>query len=311
MAAAITRITPGRGRAGDSITIEGSGFSAAAGRNSVTVGGVAATVTAESATSITATMPAGIATDKHLDVTVANLTDATTSNAFRWWSKASLATLRTLRLAATLHGAIERDEGGSTAQRPRIAEARDWERALTLLECLPFDVLSAKGRVMARATDGAVSVAAGTAGQRYTRDVTTTGGAFRTRQTRSFHWGRALATTDTAEVLLSANGRDTISAATGDYHAAVAACRLAKVMIGCRRSSPTGSDVTRVRVFKNGSAAWDSNDLATIDRPDVRQGEAWAAYPWLSLAAGDRIAVAVTKDNGTSEMNVFAHAVVL
>lgn len=309
MAVAITRITPGRGRAGDSIAITGSGFSAAAGRNGVTVGGIAATVTAEDDESITVTVPTGVATDKHLDVVVSNLTDSTAAT-HRWWSKASLATLRALRLPVTVHGGIEASIGATAEAQPEVAQARDWERVIGMLEVLPWDVLTSKGRIAARATTGLVSVAAGTAGQRYTRDKTTTGGSWRTRAQQCLSWGRAFATTDTTETLLPANASDAVATSQGEGQVVLAAGKLAIISIMCRRGTPVGSDITRVRVFVNGVAGFDSNNEASTNIPSVRAGEVWAAYPWLTVAAGDRLTVGLTKSNGTSAMNLVAKAMV-
>ena len=289
MAATIERITPGRGRAGDTVTVTGSGFSAAAGRNGVTVGGVAATVLTETATAIAVLVPAGITQDKFLDVVVSNLTDATSAT-HRWWSKASLATLRALRLPVTVHGQVEQEAGATTAQVAEVAEARDWERALSLLEVLQRDTLTAKGYLAARATTATSPVVA--------------------RAQQGMSGGRQLATTDTAEILLPANASDSIATSQGEGQVVLAAGKMVMIAILCRRATPTGSNINRVRIFVNGTAAYDSNNEAVVDRPSVVAGDVWVGYPWLTVAAGDRIQVGVTKSNGTSTMNLFARALV-
>lgn len=58
----ITNITPDNGLAGTSITITGTGFSAVAAQNIVTINGVAATVTAATETSLTLTAPPTVST---------------------------------------------------------------------------------------------------------------------------------------------------------------------------------------------------------------------------------------------------------
>jgi YD repeat-containing protein len=57
----VAQVTPGRGRAGDVVTIFGTGFGAI-GNTSVSFNGVAATPTAVSATQITVAVPAGVTT---------------------------------------------------------------------------------------------------------------------------------------------------------------------------------------------------------------------------------------------------------
>ncbi|KAK7468036.1 hypothetical protein BaRGS_00036740, partial [Batillaria attramentaria] len=52
----VTSVTPAQGQAGDSVVIAGTGFSGTGGDNTVTVGGVAATVTSPSTTSLTVTL---------------------------------------------------------------------------------------------------------------------------------------------------------------------------------------------------------------------------------------------------------------
>lgn len=315
MAADVTSITPGRGRAGDSFTIAGSGFSAAAGRNGVTVDGIAATVTSESDTAIAVTVPAGIAEDVHVDVVVSNLTDATSST-WRWWSKASATTLRTLRLALNVGGRGEVGEPGQGKDNDRddVAQARFLERVITLLEFLPWDLLTAVGATPARGTSGLVRVAPGTTGQRYTRDLTNTAGSWRTRHVVTHAWARQIQTGDTTEQTLNVGGVDTTTTMTHDGNAGVVyAGKLAIITLACRRANPAGSTINRVRIFLNGTAAWDSSDVsvaAVADRPAVAADGTWVAYPWLTVAAGDRLAFAVTKSNGTSEMNLHAFGLV-
>jgi uncharacterized protein (TIGR03437 family) len=57
----VAQVTPGRGRAGDVVTIFGTGFGAI-GNTSVSFNGVATTPTAVSVTQITIAVPAGVTT---------------------------------------------------------------------------------------------------------------------------------------------------------------------------------------------------------------------------------------------------------
>src|SRR5262249_13039962 len=69
----ITSFSPSSGPAGSSVTITGTGFNAGIGSNVVYLGGVKATVTAATATSITVTVPTGTAWQP-ITVTSNNLT---------------------------------------------------------------------------------------------------------------------------------------------------------------------------------------------------------------------------------------------
>jgi YD repeat-containing protein len=72
----IAEFTPNSGAAGTPVTLYGSGFSAVAGSNTVKFNGVAALVSAATATSLTATVPAGATTGK---ISVANPNGSVTS----------------------------------------------------------------------------------------------------------------------------------------------------------------------------------------------------------------------------------------
>ena len=69
----VQRFAPAYGRPGDSVTVVGRGFSATPSSNQVTIGGVAATVTAAAADHLTITVPAAAASGR-ITVTVAAAT---------------------------------------------------------------------------------------------------------------------------------------------------------------------------------------------------------------------------------------------
>ena len=307
MPPAVTRITPGRGRAGEAVTIEGTGFAAVLSSNSVTVDGIQAHILTASATALAIVVPAGIQVDRHIDVVV---TVAGAAATHRWWSKASKATLRTVRLPLHVEGPDEAADA-ATGTRPEVARSRSFNRASTILEVLPFDLLTSKGRLVARGTNGLVTVAAGATGQRYHRSNGNTGGEWRTREPFSLVWGRCLLAAENTEQQMCANGADTLTTSQGERHAVAKACKLAIITLAVRRASPTANNVSRLRVLVNGTAAFDSDNLAAGDRPSVVQGGVWTGRPWLTLAAGDRVAIAITKSGTTSEMNVIARAVVV
>jgi len=75
----ISSFTPASGPIGTTVTITGTNFSAITSNNTVTFNGVAATVTASAATSITVTVPLG-ATTGSIAVTVAGITATSATN---------------------------------------------------------------------------------------------------------------------------------------------------------------------------------------------------------------------------------------
>ena len=92
MPAVVTKITPGRGRVGDTISLIGTGFSTVGGQNVVTVDGQAATVTLDTATQVDITVPGAIAVNRHVEVIIENLSDPGPFT-WWWWSKELVANL--------------------------------------------------------------------------------------------------------------------------------------------------------------------------------------------------------------------------
>ena len=79
VAPTIVAFAPTSGKAGDQIVITGSNFDATAANNAVTIGGIAATVTASSSTSIAVTVPATAVTGK-IAVTIGALSATSTTD---------------------------------------------------------------------------------------------------------------------------------------------------------------------------------------------------------------------------------------
>lgn len=300
MAVAIDRITPGRGFVGDILTIEGSGFAATVGATTVTVDGMTADVVSASPTAIAIVVPSLIETGKHVPVVVENTSDGT-SDGTHWWS-ATTSGLATARLPIAVHGSAERTLNQSDSL-PGVLMARTWERLVTMAEAIPFDMLTSKGRMAARGSTGLTTVAAGTAYQRYIRQAST-GGAWRDRVVLSWGYACEVQAAQTSEVQLPWNAWDAGGSGSEEEAVVVSACRLSLIQVAARTASPAGNAITRVRAIVNGSAAWDSDSLATALRPNVVANGVWRAAPWLSLSAGDRVALGVTKNGSTSVMAV-------
>lgn len=306
MSVEVVRITPGAGRAGDTIEVEGSGFGTEVHRLAVTLGGTPVSIADLTDEGFALVVPAGLTAGQFSDlvVTLTPEDGDPESVTHRWWVKATAAALQTYRIPLFIYGPIEKAETASV-EHGHIAQAKDFERATQLAELLPFDVLTTKGAMAVRqVAGGPVRVAVGANGTRFVRDATS--GSWRTREVQTHTWGRLLAAADTGEVMLCANGPDTLTTSQGENNVAPVACRVALVSIACRRASPNTQSVTRVRIFVNGSASFDTDTLDVFDRPDVRQGESWWWAPWLSLSAGDRVSVGLTKASGSADLNMFA-----
>lgn len=149
MAVVITSISPPRGRALDSIVITGTGFNAAEASNTVTVDGVAATVTdASGGTSVTATVPLGIAAGRQVEVEVTNT--GTVESGSRWWHVVDpVASLLTQRQRAKQPFQGESPD----TERDRLYQAQDFERLSAAGEAWMRDVLGGSGGAERIGTD--------------------------------------------------------------------------------------------------------------------------------------------------------------
>lgn len=161
----ITSVTPPRFRDGDSVTIVGTGFSARAGFNEVRFGGMAGTITAESETSITVTVPFLLAfvNDTITSIDVENLQQdgSVAVGSAYCWSKPPATTIA----SANPPGQVPGPNEDPNVDDPAIGDARDYERLLALIEFVTRSNLLETGDVMSRAVDGLEPVTDGLAGQ--------------------------------------------------------------------------------------------------------------------------------------------------
>lgn len=77
----VATYSPPTAAPGASLTINGSGFSTTLSQNAVTIGGVAATVTAATTNALTVTVPTGVQSGQ-VSVAVTGVATATAPNAF-------------------------------------------------------------------------------------------------------------------------------------------------------------------------------------------------------------------------------------
>ena len=313
MAVSIATITPGRGRAGDTVTLAGAGFGPA-GTNGVTFDGFPASgalVEVVDSETLRAVVPAGIAVNRPVLVQVYNGVDSTTAN---WWWFSKLGTAALLagdRLPGKIPG--DQEATGSQPSNVFLAEARDFERVANRLELAPLDLLLADGDLlMVSSSGGPRQVSPGADGTVLTRSPAT-GGEFRARELAVMNWGLQVAAGTTTEVLMIANGLAKEAGAGETGHPAFLAQRLALLTIFIAPSSSgTSSRINRVRVLVDDVEAFDSQDLTPASsQPNENRGDVWTVAPWLQLSADDKIEVAITKSNATNTLDVLAAGVLL
>jgi len=322
MPSSIETIAPGRARAGETLTINGSGFGGF-GHNVVRVddgGGFAAIPGADVTTidteTITFVMPAGLARDRFISVEVTNNEDNTTAT---WWfySQLTLVELETDRLPFKVPGFREgvTTTAGVPDESPGVQEAKDWNRLAVKSEMAQYDLFTTLGDIAARGTNGMRRVPLGTDGQRYYRSPPT-GAEWRTHTPESVWWGGQLIAANVAESYPRPQNLASIPTVAVGLDAtdqsAVVDGFLALLMIHVTdESTGFASRVSRVRIFVNDVVAFDSDTLDPVLQPFIFRTSHWTLAPWLEVNAGDRIRIGVTKNNATNTLNVIARAVLV
>jgi hypothetical protein len=327
MPALIETISPGRGRAGELQTINGSGFGSY-GSNAVRVDdgtGIVlvpgSDVTTLDDGTITFVIPAGLVRDRHIVVEVTNNEDDTAAT---WWfySQLTLVELETNRLPGKKPGARESTAQSAVAtpdEDPGIQEAKDWNRLATKLEMTQYDLLTALGDVAARGATGMRRVPAGADGQRYFRDGLANGGEWKTLVPETLWWGGQILAANVGVEMALVPHHD------GGYPAQLFlgpvtdARELASTVSGqlillnlhvTEDSTGTNTFINRVRILVNDVEAFDSDDLPTNEQPFLNEVDGWSFAPYLSLAVGDNLQVLVTKNNAVQTLNVIARVVI-
>ena len=99
----VSSLSATTGKAGDSITITGTGLKPQSGTNpTVAIGGISATVTSASATTVVVTVPAGLTSNEASAVVVSNA--GGTSNSDKTFTKVAAPTITSLSVASGVRG---------------------------------------------------------------------------------------------------------------------------------------------------------------------------------------------------------------
>lgn len=290
MPAAVTAITPGRGRPGDGVVIAGSGFSVL-NNNTVTFNGVPAVLGLQTATSITVlAVPAGPA-DQFLVVVVTNNDDATSAT-WWWWSKQTLGLLVSQKAPRKIPGPDE-VVAGLQQTNMRYAEAKYFERIATKLELLK-DLLTAKGSLAsgsqgpAGETQGLRLVAPGLLGEILTNRR---GGAiFFDRKPTTLNWGLTIAAGDLTPNLMGVGAADDVLTPLGTEDVVTRAGTITVLAVYCVASAT--SRVNLIELLVNGGVV-ETISLA----PGLQGGQGELSNLEVPVLPGDRVEVRLTKNN--------------
>ena len=295
MASVITDVQPRRFRAGDSITITGSGFSAAFGVNRVNVNlGTPTTILSESDTVIVAEVPAGLPTNQQVDVIVSRTDTQEGSLPFSAWSLASTDEMRDLDLPGQVPG--PREAAHLDVDVKDIGQAIDYERTATHALRIANDILSAAGDIFT--SDGSLPVRFPIGG----------GGAelhASSAEALDLHWHHAsrwipfrfgLETNATGtEVGMVANGSPIDTSTAGTEHGIPFDGELKHVAV-LNNTMAVGDLLDRVRVMVNGGQVHDSGAGLNLDA-----GESYVAALTVPVNSGDLLRILLTKGGGTAE----------
>jgi len=255
----IFTVTPGRGRAGDAgVAIAGAGFAPASpfGNTIEVDGSTVFSIASQDETDIVFAIPSCYTTFGFCatDLWVMILVQRKDTNewaTFRWWSKASLATLQTdSRLT-------EKIPTGEDLDNPTndFLAAATWNRLATFVEFLTQEVLTAKGSVFSRDADGIAEVLVGADGMELNRVPAGTGMPTglkwnKPKRTWTMRWGRRIPAGSTASTMAVNAAAD--SGATGGNslnHVMPTSGRLRFLTVNVEAVS--GDTLDRVRVGYN------------------------------------------------------------
>lgn len=293
----ITAHTPPRGRAGDTLVLTGAFASSG---NTVTVDGIAATVGAESATSVSVTVPAGIRTDRFIPVEVTNPDDGSTFTR-QWWSKATPAELKSYLMPLQQPGPFEDWGAASSDEHARDIEAKDIEALHDLLQYLPLDVFQQPGDMVGQGSAAPQRVTAAAPDATVMLDHGTSGIAQLQRKPAILTWGRRLS--DASATLMSANAVGAATSSVGTEQRTPEGGRATILLIYVAVQGGT-RELDQVELLKNGSVVYDSGSGLGIAAQGTHRANVFASLG--VLAATDRLSVRLTGDGGTSTIDCLA-----
>ena len=301
MAAVITSMSPPRGRAADTLTITGTGFGLSG--NTVTIGGVAASVVTENTTVVTVTVPGGIPVDDWAVVVLTSGEDASVATR-QWWGKATIASLQSFSMAFQPPGDLEDWGAVASEEHDREFEARDIETMHELLQLIPLDLLPSVGNLVGRGAAVLGTVNPGATHDLVTLDHSDSGIKIRARRLATLTWGRQLQLGETTEQLLSANGTRLLASSIGEEQATPDGGRLIVLWVAVGKIVG-GDKLDRVRLFRDGVAGYDSGPGLALVADSVHVAPLWGTFG--DVTAVEMLSVGCTKDAGGGTVDLTAY----
>lgn len=298
----ITAITPPRARGDQSVVITGTGFSGRAGQNEVRIGGFSSTITAESATSITATMPFlfTIVGDFMTNVEVENLTNASVGHTWMWAKPATVAETGAYEISEQEPGTGE----DPTAEEADVVEAQDFERLVSMIEFILRDTSPEAGDVPAHDGTGLAGVVDGEPGQSLVADPAEATGLRWGWETDIFlPFGGAISANPGAPVFMVAGGHQAAGVSGTNTRMQVPmAGTIDLLSLNLLWAGVSTNDIDRVRVLKNGASAYDSGAGLNIGKGGVPPY--YIAELSIAVFEGDYVEIEVTKEGTTDTYQI-------
>lgn len=286
----INEISPSRFRSGDLITIRGFGFAPTFGDNAVAVAGIPEPLQSETATEITLFVPPGIPENEYVSVYVFR-GDTLGNDSTQAFSKASAGDLLTgvVRVPGQIPGDTEANDPIRVEDVP---QAQDYERLVTAIEHLLFNVLATKGDLFA--FDGAALVphpVGATLEHRLgANPAPSTGMEYvAVARAQSLRWaGRKLAAVVTVDAIV-ANGESDKTSVVNGLHLAPLTGNVYRVAV-LFAAGTAGDTLDQVIVRINGALSYDSGTGL-----GVTPGNAHTAGLALAVTVADTIELEVKK----------------
>jgi len=295
---AVERIEPGRGRAGDSLTIIGSGF-APGGANAVTIDGTAVPCVTLDSETLQVVAPAGVTVDQHVEVEVQNLDDGS-SALWWWWSKATPAQLATYELAGKI-------PGPESVPDRYVVDHLDFARAAEKVR-QPGDQLTTKGDLLAYLSSGLRRIAVGGDGQLPHVDPAA-GLVWRFRNPTCIEFGYFSPIGSTGEVRFTPGAADDIATPVGLNGLVLKTGKLLLFQVYVRKADPFDfRRLNRFVLYRNEAPVLDTDDLTL--GPSITTGQSWCVAPWLDVVQGDRIGIGAWRSGDTFD-DIYARALVV
>lgn len=295
----IDSVSPDRVRAGDVITVNGSGFAPVFGNNRVDIGGANATIVSESETQIICDVPGPVPSDVAVRIVVSRTDSQEFSDPPALvWSADTLANLRTVSVPGQIPG--PREAVDVTASVPDVQQAQDYERVTTFVEH-QRGRLTSKGDIYT--SDGSTPVRlpmpAG-AGMILTQDSSAPLGSVYMNPKRQITllWGKEINIAASNDGPMVANGDSSPTSVIDGEHGAAVSGTIVRLWV-LVLTAGSGNTLDQVRVLVNGGVAYDSGAGLglTVDGSHL-------ATVTIAITVGDLVILEAFKLGAGSVMNL-------